>query len=208
MKRYKSRVIWLRGCLFIFFFFLPMRSLRQSAIRNIRYACVAAGYFTGLETSIISQQPFDFKHVPVKPPSGDAVQCRNATVAGPFNQKILQSDVLPFFPPLHPNFTFHLDISLYACDSCSPPPVPLPELRPAHPFIRHSAVLRRAGRSRADCTRGLREVTAPCCLLASCLLDDATVHLQGKWILAYGKLSFLWIAACFSCRHFVKNLNL
>lgn len=37
--------------------FLPTRSLRQSAIRNIRYACVAAGYFTGLETSIISQQP-------------------------------------------------------------------------------------------------------------------------------------------------------
>lgn len=32
-------------------------AISQSAIRNIRYACVAAGYFTGLETGIISQQP-------------------------------------------------------------------------------------------------------------------------------------------------------
>ena len=98
-----TRAVWYgSGGAFLFFIFLPMRSLRQSAIRNIRYACVAAGYFTGLETSIISQQPFDFKHVPVKPPSGDAVQCRNASVAGPFNQKIPQSDVLPFPPPPSP----------------------------------------------------------------------------------------------------------
>lgn len=31
-------------------------SRRQNGIRNIRYACIAAGYSTGLETSIISQQ--------------------------------------------------------------------------------------------------------------------------------------------------------
>lgn len=52
---------------------------------------------------------------------------------------------------LPPNFTFHLDISQLVTDSCScsPPPCPSPQL------VRHSAVPRRAGRSWADCTRGL-----------------------------------------------------
>lgn len=52
---------------------------------------------------------------------------------------------------LPPNFTFHLDISQLVTDSCScsPPPRPSPQL------VRHSAVPRRAGRSWADCTRGL-----------------------------------------------------
>lgn len=86
------------------------------------------------------------------------------------------------------------------------PTCPLPKLRLVHPFIRHSAVLRRAGRSQADCTRGLGEVTTPCCLLASCLLDEATVHLQGKWLSCVRQFIFWWIAACFSCRNLAENI--
>lgn len=190
---------------------LLTRSLRQSAIRNIRYACVAAGYFTGLETDIISQQPSVWNESAAilstcqsNHHQGAPSSMRNATVFKLLSKRYRK--VMCFSFPPHPNFTFHLDISLFACNSCSPPPVPLPEPRPVHPFIRHSAVLRRAGRSRAGWTRGLGEVTTPCCLLASCLLDDATVHLQGKWVLACGNLSFVRIAACFSCRHFAENL--
>lgn len=147
----------------------------------------------------------------VKPPSGKAVQQRNTTVFKLLSKRYRKVTCF-LFSPLHPNFTFHLDIPLFACDSCSPPPVPLRELRPMHPFIRHSAVLRHAGRSWADCTGGLGEVTTPCCLLASCLLDDATVHLQGKWLLACGNLSFFFFfvdSGLFVLQKFYgKHLNL
>lgn len=95
---------------------------------------------------------------------------------------------------LSPNFTFHLDISQPVTDSCSPPP-PDPQL--LRPSIRHSAVPRRAGRSRADCTRGLGGVTTPCCLLGACLFDDMTVHLKGKLVLCVQRSVFLWKATYF-----------
>lgn len=50
------------------------------------------------------------------------------------------------------------------------------------PSIHHSAVPRRAGRSWADCTRGLGGVTTPCCLLSLRLFEDMTAHLKGKLV--------------------------
>lgn len=93
---------------------------------------------------------------------------------------------------LSPNFTFHPDISQPATDSCSPPP-PDPQL--LRPSIHHSAVPRRAGKSWADCTRGLGGVTTPCCLLSLHLFEDMTVHLKGKLVLCVQ-----WKVTYYLCR--------
>lgn len=46
----QEHVIWLRGWSAV-----STQSHRRSAIRNIRYACIAGGYSMGLETGIISR---------------------------------------------------------------------------------------------------------------------------------------------------------
>lgn len=80
-------------------------------------------------------------------------------------------------PLILPSISTSLSLSLI-----QPHPSPPSNPQLVRPSIRHSAVPRRAGRSRADCTRGLGGVTTPCCLLGSCLLDDMTVHLKGKLV--------------------------
>lgn len=81
MKRYKSRVIWLRGCRFF-------DAISQTERYQKYQVCLCScGLFHGIRNRHYLSAAFnmkwehdEFKHVSVKPPSGKAVQQRNATV--------------------------------------------------------------------------------------------------------------------------------
>lgn len=97
-----------------------------------------------------------------------------------------------------PNSTLHHDISQLVNDSCTPLPVPsLSHSSCIPPSVTPSY---RGSRSHHDCTRSLLRVATPCCLLALCLLDDATVHLISNLGLACHNLSLSSDYNVFLCR--------
>lgn len=81
MKRYKSHVIWLRGCRFF-------GAISQTERYQKYQVCLCSrGLFHGIRNRHYLSAAFnmkpergDLKHVSVNPPSGNAVQQRNATV--------------------------------------------------------------------------------------------------------------------------------
>ena len=111
---------------------------------------------------------------------------------------------LLFYPIILPS---HLDMSRFVTDSCSSqPPPPRARARPSlHPSL---AVPRRAGRSRADCTRGLGRVTTPCCLLGSRSLHDVALHFKGKSAPCVWWFVFLPIVTYCLWRHFIQIAGL